>query len=209
MSPISRSLRSVPLVLIAFAAINSVSAQSTTSSLASSPSNHWEMLFSTGALVPTGVQRRTLKDAPLSTAQLSYVVASTFVVTTTVGWARSRDLTTDGDPGLSVFTYDMGFEARAPQWRSGEAISFTPFAGIGGGGRSFNHRDRDIDATHALAGYAAVGGELGIGRARLRLEARDNVVDMTPLVGGGARKARNDVSILLGFRWVKNTASSE
>src|SRR6478672_10573435 len=48
----------------------------------------WELLFSTGALVPTGAQRRVVKDAPLSTAQLSYVVRSRFAVTTMLGWAR-------------------------------------------------------------------------------------------------------------------------
>src|SRR5687768_11715427 len=45
----------------------------------------WEVLFSSGALVPTGAQRDALKDAALSTAQVSYVVRSRFAITTMLG----------------------------------------------------------------------------------------------------------------------------
>jgi hypothetical protein len=167
---------------------------------APSPRTGWEILASSGALVPTGAQRDALKDAPLSTAQLSYVVRSRFAVTTTVGWARSRDLASAGDPKLSVFTYDVGAEVRAPRWLDGGALAFTPFAGVGAGGRSYNHRGLDIDATHNLAGYAAVGGELGTGRVHLRLEARDYLTGFRPLVGGGEAATRNDVVAMVGLR---------
>jgi hypothetical protein len=106
-----------------------------------------------------------------------------------------------------VFTYDVGVEARAPRWRERGAVTFTPFAGAGGGARSYNHRGLDVDATHALAGYAAAGGELGIGRVRLRVEARDYVATFRPLVGGGAAAARNDVMLLAGLRITRRHAS--
>jgi hypothetical protein len=169
--------------------------------------NGWELIASSGALVPTGALRVALKDASLSTAQLSYVVRSRLAVTTTVGWARSRDLLTEGDPKLSVFTYDVGVEARAPRWRAGEVVTFTPFAGAGAGGRSYDYRGREVDATHALAGYMAAGGELGAGRLRLRLEARDYVTGFKPLVGGGAAAARNDVMLLAGLRYTRKRAT--
>ena len=209
MSHVSRSSRIAAIALMLLLAIGSVDAQSTTAAPTPSPdsSNHWEMLFSTGTLVPTGVQRQTLKRAPLSTAQLSYVFASRFAVTTMFGWARSRDLITEGNPRISVFTYDVGVEARASRWTIGNGLSFTSFAGVGGGGGSFNHRGRDLDATHAPTGYAALGAELAIGRARVRLEARDYVMAMRPLVGDGARAMRNDVSIVAGFRLVKKQQS--
>jgi hypothetical protein len=169
--------------------------------------NGWELLASSGALVPTGALRVALKDASLSTAQLSYVVRSRVAVTTSVGWARSRDLLTEGDPKLSVFTYDVGVEARAPRWPVGDAVTVAPFAGAGAGGRSYDHRGLDVDATHALAAYVAAGGELGAGRLRLRLEARDYVTGFKPLVGGGAAAARNDVMLLAGLRYTRQRAT--
>lgn len=164
------------------------------------PRTGFELIASSGALVPTGAQRAALKDAPISTAQLSYVVRSRFAVTAAVGWARSRDLVAEGDPKLSVFTYDVGVEARAPHSLSRDAGTLTPFVGVGAGGRSYDHRGRDVDATHGLAGYAAAGAELGLGRMRLRLEARDYVRGFRPLVGGGEAVARNDVMIMAGLR---------
>lgn len=212
MSHVSRSSRTAAVALMLLAATESLAAQAATPEPTSSPaaSNHWEMLFSTGRLVPTGVERLTLKGAPLSTGQLSYVWASRVALTTTFGWARSRDLVTEGNPRLSVFLYDVGVEARGRQWKGGDAFGFTPFAGAGGGGRSFDHRGRDIDATHAPTGYAALGGELAVGIVRVRLEARDYVTGMRPLVGVGGRGARNDVGIIAGFRLVrKHVAASE
>lgn len=163
----------------------------------------WELYFSGGALVPTGVQRRALEDGHLSTAQVSYLVRSRVAITTMLGWTRSRDLVTAGDPRLSVYTYDLGVEARAPRWGNADGLSFMPFAGAGAGGRSHNHRDLDLKATHGVAGYASVGGEAARGRLRLRLEARDYVSGMAPLVGAGRREARNDVMLVAGLRIVK------
>jgi hypothetical protein len=165
----------------------------------SAPVNGWEFLMSSGVLVPTGAQRDALKDARLSTAQLSYVVRSRFAMTTMVGWARSRDLASANDPKLDVFTYDLGAEARAPEWFAGRSVTFTPFVGAGGGARSYNHRKLEVDATHNVAGYAAVGGEFAMGRVGLRVEARDYVSGFRPLVGGGRAHVRNDVVALLGL----------
>ena len=168
--------------------------------------NGWEVLFSTGALVPTGVQRNVLKDAALSTAQVSYVVRSRYAITTMAGWARSRDLASVGDPKLDVFTFDVGAEARAPRVIADSAMTLTPFAGLGVGSRSYDYRSLDVAATHNVAGYAAVGGELGRGRLRLRLEVRDYVGGFKPLAGSGASATRNDVVALLGLRFTRRGA---
>lgn len=169
----------------------------------------WELVFSSGALVPTGASRKVLDDAPLSTAQLAYLVNPRLAITSTVGWARSRDLTRDGDPKLSVFTYDVGVEVRAPRWPDAQRVSVTPFAGGGAGGRSFNHRGRDIDATHAMTGYLSAGGEFAAGRARVRLEVRDYLTGMAPLIGTGARAARNDVALVVGLRLVRKQGRAD
>ena len=196
-----RSARAA-LAALALGALG-VSARTAVAQSAPVPDHRWELLFSTGALVPTGVQRSVVKDAPLSTAQLSYVMRSRFAVTTMVGWARSRDLATAGDPKLDVFTYDIGAEARAPRLFAIETMSLTPFVGVGAGSRSYNYRRLDVDATHNIAGYGAVGGELGKGRVRLRLEVRDYLTRFKPLAGAGASATRNDVVALVGLRLTK------
>jgi hypothetical protein len=157
----------------------------------------------TGTVVPTGAQRAAIKRGNLTAVQLSYVARPALAVTATVGWARSRDLATANDPKLDVFTYDVGAELRAPRWIDRKAVTFMPFAGIGAGARSYDYRRLDVDATHNLAGYGAVGGELGVRRLRLRLEARDYVTGFQPLTGAGATATRNDVVVMAGLRIVR------
>jgi hypothetical protein len=195
----SRAAASAVAVGIMFGSASSALAQDA----APAARNGWELLFSSGALVPTGVQRSVVKDAPLSTAQVSYVMRSRFAITTMAGWARSRDLATADDPKLDVFTFDVGAEARAPRLIAGETMSFTPFIGAGAGSRSYNYRGIDVDATHNVAGYGAVGGELGKGRVHVRLEVRDYLSRFKPLSGAGTPGTRNDVVALVGLRLTK------
>jgi hypothetical protein len=169
----------------------------------------WELRFTSGAFIPTGNQRNFLKDANVSAAQLSWVVRPSVAVTGTFGWARSRDLRSVDTPKLDVFTSDLGVEARPAQWFADRAVTFSPFIGFGAGSRSYNYRNLNVDATNNLAGYAAVGGELGIGRVGLRLEARDYATGFKPLVGAGKSDTRNDVVIMLGVRFNNKRASRE
>jgi hypothetical protein len=180
------------------AALGCTLAASSLSAQAKTP--RWSFLVPSGALVPTGVQRQTIKRANLSAIQLAYVARPTFAITSMVGWARSRDIATAGDPKLDVFTYDVGAEVRAPQWLAGEAMTLSPFAGVGAGGHSYNYRKLDIDATHNVAGYMSAGADLGIRRVGVRLEARDYVAGFKPLTGAGAARTGNDVVVLVGLR---------
>ena len=163
----------------------------------------WEFRVTGGGLVPTGAQRNSLKDAQATAAQLSWVVRPSLAVTGTFAWARSRDVASVGTPKLDVFTSDLGVEARGGQWFADRAMTFSPFVGIGAGARSYNYRKLDVDATNNLAGYGAIGGELGIKRVGLRLEVRDYVTGFKPLVGAGKSDARNDVVIMAGLRFKK------
>jgi len=163
----------------------------------------WELRFTSGALVPTGVQRNFLKDAQLSAAQLSWVVRPSLAITGTFGWARSRDLRSVDAPKLDVFTSDVGIEARAPKWFADHAVTFSPFVGLGAGARSYNYRKLDVDATNNLAGYGTAGGELGMGRVGVRLEVRDYMSGFKPLVGGGKSDTRNDLVMMVGLRLTK------
>ena len=91
----------------------------------------------------------------------------------------------------------------APGWIGGGAITFSPFAGVGAGGRSYNHRSLDVDATHNVAAYGSAGAELGIRRVRQRLEVRDYVTGFRPLDGVGAARTGNDVVVMAGLRFVR------
>jgi hypothetical protein len=161
----------------------------------------WEFIVNSGTVVPTGDQRDAIKRGSLTAAQLSYVIHPEFAVTASFGWGRTRDIANVGEAKLDMFTYDIGGEVRADRWMAGKTFSFSPFAGVGAGGRSYNYRSQDVDATHNVAGYASVGSEIGMGRRlKLRLEARDYVTGFKPLVGAGDAQSRNDVALMAGLR---------
>jgi hypothetical protein len=142
-----------------------------------------------GAFVPTGAQRDLLEDAVLVGGQLAYGLNPNLAVVGTLGWAPSRDrttaaatraggLTTGRAETVDLFQYDVGVEGRLPRAFAGGTWTAVPFAGLGGGGRTFRYRDLDgADAQTNVAGYGALGVELApaAGRFGLRLEARDYV----------------------------------
>ena len=181
---------------------NDLAAQVPDSSSTQKTASRREFSIPGGTLVPTGAQRDAIKRGNLTAAQLTYLVRPSFAITSMVGWARSRDVAALDNPKLDVFTYDVGAEVRAPQWLRGKGMTFSPFAGAGAGGRSYNYRKLEVDATHNLAAYGSVGGELGVRRIRLRLEARDYVTGFKPLSGAGAARTGNDVVVMAGLRIV-------
>ena len=194
------------LFLVASAAAQTVTPAAATgeSEVAGTPRAHrFEFRVSSGALVATGDQRNAIKDAELSAAQLSWLVRPNLAVTGTFGWARSRDRVLTGTPKLDVFTSDLGIEARPAPWSIGSMMTFSPFAGVGAGMRSYNYRKLDVNATHNVAGYGAVGGEVGMGRVGLRIEVRDYATGFRPLTGTGKRATRNDIAMTaaLRFQW--------
>jgi hypothetical protein len=185
------------------ASASPLAAQTADTSATPAQKSGWELLVPTGTVVPTGAQRAALKRGTLNAVQLAYVAHPALAVTATLGWARTRDLASADTPKLDLFTYDVGAEARAPRWGSGKALTFATFAGVGVGARSYNYRSLDVNAMHNVAAYGAVGGELGVRRVRLRLEARDYVTGFKPLRGAGTADTRNDVVVMAGLRFVR------
>jgi len=160
-------------------------------------SNGFELRPYVGAYIPTGDQRDILKDAVLVGGQASYRLLPQLAITGTVGWAPSKDRVTPGDETVDLWQYDLGAELRAPAWQTWGTLDFTPFIGLGGGGRTYNYRDLDVDAKTNIAGYGVLGGEIGFGRLGVRLEARDYVSRFKPFDGSDS-KTRNDVTVATG-----------
>ena len=153
-----------------------------------------------GAYVPTGDQRDLFKDAILVGAQASYRLNPQVAITGTLGWSPTEDRLTVGQETVDLLQYDVGAELRAPSWLRGESWDFTPFVGLGVGGRTYDYRDRDdVDAKTNVAGYGALGGEFGFGQFGFRIEGRDYISRFEPLIGTGETKTRNDVAIAAGL----------
>ena len=190
------------IIAAAITATSNLPAQVTEARTAPEAKPHWELLVPSGTMIPTGSQSDAIKRGNISAVQLTFVGRPSLGFTSTFGWARSRDIATAGNPKLDVFTYDIGAEVRAPRWLDGKGMTFSPFAGAGAGGRSYNYRKLDVDATHNLGAYATVGGELGVRRARVRLEVRDYATGFKPLTGQGTTRTGNDVVVMAGLRIV-------
>jgi Outer membrane protein beta-barrel domain len=151
-----------------------------------------------GAYIPTGDQRDFFKDAVLVGAQGSYRFTPALALTATVGWSPTEDRVRPGQD-VDLLQYDIGAELRAPSWLGGESWDFSPFVGLGVGGRTYDYRDLDVDAKTNVAGYGALGGEFGFGQFGLRIEARDYISRFEPIIGEGEAKTRNDVALAAGL----------
>jgi hypothetical protein len=170
-------------------------------SWAASPDGVLEIRPFAGAFIPTGPERTFLKDAVLAGAQISARVIPQLAVTGTFGWTPNSDQLTPGAPTLDVYQYDLGVEARGAGWVGADGWDFTPFVGLGGGGRTYNYRNLSFNSTTDVDGYGSAGAELGYGRIGVRVEGRDYISQFKPLRGlGGTSTNRNDVALSAGLR---------
>lgn len=163
------------------------------------PKPRFELVVPSGTVVARGANGHDLDGARLTAIQASYGVRPNFLVTSTVGWARSTPFERGQDARLDVFTYDAGVEYRPLERRGDRRLSFTPFVGTGGGARSYSYRHVDLPTTHDLAAYASAGGELGVSRVRVRVEVRDYLTWASPDATSNVTR-RNDVAVLVGVR---------
>jgi hypothetical protein len=152
-----------------------------------------------GAYLPTGDQRDLLKDAVLVGGQVSYHIIPQLAVTGTFAWSPSKDKLTANTPKLNLYQYDVGVEARGAGWVQHASWDFTPFVGIGVGGRTYDYSDLDVDSRTNFDGYGALGGDFGFGRLGVRIEARDYLSQFKPLTGSGDSKTRNDIALAAGL----------
>jgi hypothetical protein len=184
-------------VVIAFAAVTAF----TVAANAQTPTIKFEVRPFVGAYIPTGDQRDILKDAVLTGAQASWHVIPALSFTGTFAWSPSKDRITAGDQSLDIYQYDVGAELRGSSWYQTPTWDFTPFAGLGLGGRTYNYRDLDAGSTTDFDGYGSLGGDFGIGAVGVRIEGRDYVSQFKPLTGSGDSKTRNDISLFVGLAY--------
>ena len=168
----------------------------------------WTVRFTSGALVATGAQRNTFKDAQLSAAGLSWRVRPSLAITSTISWARSRALDVADRGKVDVFTSDLGVEMETKTWSPSAAVRFKLFAGTGAGVRSYNYLAASEDAAHHPAGYLAVGGDVSLGRVGMRLEARDYASRFTSASVPRTTDTRNDLVISAGLHFKKRSAAT-
>lgn len=154
-----------------------------------------------GAFIPTGDQRDFLKDAVLVGGQASWRVIPALAFTGTFAWSPSKDRITAGNQTLNIYQYDVGAELRTPSGLGAGIADFTPFVGLGLGGRTYDYRDLDVSSKTDFDGYGAVGGDFGFGPVALRIEARDYVSQFKPLTGTGSSKTRNDIGLAAGLAY--------
>lgn len=189
------------------APLNTSGAQDAISSTVPS-TRPWTLRFTSGALVATGAQRASLKDAQLSAAGLSWRVRPALAITGTFSWARTRALDVADRGKVDVFTSDLGVEMESKTWAPSAAVRVKLFAGTGAGVRSYHYRASAEDAAHHPAGYLAVGSDVGLGRLGVRLEARDYASRFTSGAGSASTTTRNDLVISVGLHFKKRSAAS-
>lgn len=159
----------------------------------------FEFVVPSGAVLPTGAQRDDIKRGSLTAIQASYGLRPDLVVTSTVGWARTRPIGLGADARLDMLTYDIGAECRVPRRSTDKRVSVKPFTGIGAGARTYNYRRSDARTTHDIAAYVSAGAEVRVGRVGLRLEARD-YASRSGVRNSVDTKRKNDVAVLAGLR---------
>ena len=152
-----------------------------------------------GALIPTGTARAYLKNALLAGGQVSVRILPQLAATGTFGWSPNNDRSFVGAPTLDVYQYDVGLEGRGAGWFEGDSWYVTPFVGLGGGGRTYDYRNLDLRTTTDVAGYGAVGADVGYGRIGLRVAGRDYISQFHPLNGVGPTTNHNDVALGAGL----------
>ena len=189
------------------APLNTSGAQDVISNTVSS-TRPWTLRFTSGALVATGAQRTSFKDAQLSAAGLAWRVRPSLAITGTFSWARSRALDVSDRGKVDVFTSDLGVEVETKTWSPSAAVRFKLFAGTGAGFRSYNYRASAEDAAHHPAGYLAVGGDVSLGRVGVRLEARDYASRFTSAASPRSTDTRNDLVISAGLYFKKRSVAS-
>jgi len=125
-----------------------------------------------GAFSPVGRQHDDFKNATMLGGQAAVELNQFLHLVGSVGWthghARFGGISTDV---THIWQYDIGAEL-GPMYEVSDISIVRPFAGIGGGGRTYDYQATQLGAKTCTAGYGALGTEFQRDLLALRLEAR-------------------------------------
>ena len=152
-----------------------------------------------GAFVPTGNQRDVFKDALLVGTQVAVEAADRLHVVGTFAFAGPNYNQAGAGGHMHIYQVDVGGEFFRnvdlnANWK------LRPFLGAGAGVRRYD--PTAIGGTKDYAtGFGAVGAELQMSRAALRVEARDYLTRFKGLAGTEAASNRNEVALTAGLAY--------
>lgn len=154
-----------------------------------------------GGLAPTGRHRSVIGDAFAIGAQAGLGLRPSMALVAGVLVSQTSYRPPFRDE-VTVVQYDLGLEF-APSTSAATTHTprrrLTPFVGAGAGARSYNLRQASAATGVYLAGYLSGGAELAMGRAGLRLEARDYISRSE--LPGRYSGTRNDLALLAGMAY--------
>ena len=153
-----------------------------------------------GVYLPTGDHRDLFDDAAMFGLQAALELRPSFHLLGTFGWIPGQAKYAVVNNDVQIFQYDVGLELNLVR-ELGEAWLFKPFLGFGGGARTYVYDDDNLKNRTCTSGYGALGTELQLGRAAIRLEGRDNVFCFRSALPGIKSKTRNDVGLSLGLAY--------
>ena len=152
-----------------------------------------------GVYVPTGAMRRDFGTATTLGAQGALELSRHWHVLGSVGWTHGHNKLALGSDVTYLWQYDVGVEANLVR-ALGTHWLLRPFAGVGGGGRTYDYRAAGVSSRTCTAGYGALGTELQRGAMAVRLEGRDYLTCFeSPATG--RKHTRNDFGVTLGLAY--------
>jgi hypothetical protein len=152
-----------------------------------------------GAFLPTGRMSDDFEAATMLGAQVGLELSRNFHVLGTGSWTHGHNKFEYASDRTNIWQYDLGIEGNLVR-QVGERWLFRPFAGVGGGGRSYDYRASGVGTRTCTAGYAALGTEFETGPVALRVEARDYLSCFESPVTG-RKRTRNDVGLSFGVAY--------
>lgn len=162
------------------------------------PTRATELRPVVGMFVPAGAMRDELDLSPLLGAQAALQVSPRFHVVAALGWtfAHSAFLATTA---TDIYHYDAGIEFNRPV-PFNALWTLIPFAGAGGGGRTYDFRMDGAPSSTCAAGYLAAGVELEAEVIGVRGEMR-NYLACSPAPVSVERRTRHNVTLALAIAY--------
>ncbi len=152
-----------------------------------------------GAYVPVGAMRRDFRDATTLGLQAAVERSRHLHFLGSASWTHGHNRYDRGSDRTDLWQYDVGLELNLYRPTAAGWV-FRPFAGVGGGARTFDYRASGLPSYTCTSGYGSLGTELQTGAVALRLEARDYLSCFKSPVTG-LHDTRSDLGLSLGVAY--------